>query len=69
MFEDIRFVWVEAQIYQWNLPLLIVKHIFTFWIAGSSTSFLNILGKAHKKKGVRNLRYRDESVIFTVSNP
>ena len=45
-----KFVWVEAQRYirvEWNcstndMPLLIVKRIFTFWIAGSGTSFSNV---------------------------
>ena len=39
-----KFVWVEAQIYPGiapQMPLLIVKRIFTFWIAGSGTSFSN----------------------------
>ena len=38
-----KFVWVEAQIYRSvlngippQMPLLIVKRIFTFWIAGSA---------------------------------
>ena len=40
-----KFVWVEAQIYPGiasQMPLLIVNRIFTFGIAGSSTSFSNV---------------------------
>ena len=59
-----------------QMPLLIVKRIFTFCIAGSGTSFSNViyyfLGKAHKYAlarvhNLRNGEMRMNPVIFAVS--
>ena len=70
-----KFVWVEAQkpqVYPGiapKMPLLIVKRIFTFGIAGSGTSQMYHKSALARVHNLRNSEMWMNPVISTVSNP